>query len=157
MKLRDFIWCVWFVPEKGHPWFDYTNGFVPHMTVKAELNNYKDAEKLYFDVCKDLVGKGCGVCVKMLSGLEQHNEPNFGALVYNIEIKDENTLKALWWPNGAHISIRYRCDGTKFSEKEMKEVDTNVVVREGYLKEVRLMRCTGHFMDWTLIKRTEIV
>ena len=102
MKPRDFIWCVWLVPEKGHRWFDYTNGFVPHMTVKAELNNYKDAEKLYFDVCKDLDGRG--VCVKILDGLEQHYEQNFGALVYNVEAIECDKLKNWWWPNGAHIS-----------------------------------------------------
>ena len=149
---KDFKYCIWLVPKKKHKWHKYTNGFVPHMTVKSEIDTKGAAYALYAKVALG-VPKG-GISVKMIGELEQHNENDFNALIYNLEQEGEKNMKNMniWWPTDPHVSLAYQYD-KKFETDEMKKIDEKIIVGSAILNEVRIMCCSGHFEKWQIVNR----
>ena len=40
--MQKLGYCIWLCPEKNHPWYNYTNKFIPHLTIKNNLSYSQD-------------------------------------------------------------------------------------------------------------------
>lgn len=154
--MKDFKFCVWLVPEENSEWHKYVDGFIPHMTVRSGIETEKDALKLFkLVVAGFILSSKCRL--KMVDGLRSTSSEGFSALEFSV-IRDgdgggdggDSDEKALWWPDGAHVSVAYKYDEV-FGEKERNEYEKKIVVRSALIGEVRVMKCTGHFRDWVMV------
>ena len=134
--MNIFNYAVWFIPEEDSEWYHYTNGFIPHMTIKAYLT-YKEAVELYNNVIKDV--KDTTV---YLNDFVYSNESGFSALYYNIST---DTIYN-WWPKDAHISFRYSYND--FTEDEIKDFKNINIPKKSILSNVKIVNCNGYFKDW---------
>ena len=91
--MKDFGYCVWFIPENG-PWHRFTNGFIPHVTIKHSLT-YSDALRLYLAIDPKTIEV-------QLDSARVSVEKDFWALFYNLK-PIEN--KPDWYPKDPHISF----------------------------------------------------
>ena len=139
--MKDFNYCIWFLPEGNHEWYNYTNGYKPHMTIKSKINKSEIYE--YNDLLKLM--DQYKIKVKLINKLYQTKLNYFYSLQYDIEICDEKQPK--WWPNNAHISFRYKYN-LPFSDKQINELDKQIKVKEAYLDKIQIYNCIGDFSTW---------
>lgn len=134
--MKGFKYCIWALPEKGHEWYNYTNGYYPHITIKSRLS--LDEAFLYFE---QNYFKKTDIIVKefntSLSG-------GFSALYANVNYVDE---KPMWWPDNAHVSFCYKYI-EPFTKDYLEYYTKNMPRKKVRISEFLLVRCDGHFMDW---------
>ena len=138
--MENFKYCIWFLPEKNHEWYKYTNGFKPHMTInsnleKKDLIQFNNIIKLNYKIEVELIGK-----------LYQTNTNHFYALQYDIKILNIKE-KPEWWPDNAHISFKYNYN-IPYSDKDIKEIDESIKIKNGYLNKIAIYKCIGDFSTW---------
>jgi len=137
----NFKYCIWLIPNKTHIWYNYTNGFIPHLTIKSKMN-YKDAQKLYnFLNIEPLKIKLCHDIIYSI-------EKKFHALYFPVKLLG---VKPEWWPNNPHISFRYQYNKS-FNQCEIENLKKLVSVFDGELVEIKLVKCSGHFKNWIILK-----
>ena len=145
-NMSNFKYCVWFIPEDQHEWYNYTNSFTPHLTIKSKIDKSKINEiKEFINMIKDYKIK-----VELVGKLYQTCENHFYALQYNV--KPLNVDKLKWWPINAHISFRYKYN-IPYTEDEIEEIDKQIKVKEGYLDKIRIYYCNGDFSSWKEIDK----
>ena len=138
--MENFNYCIWFLPEKNHEWYNYTNGFKPHMTIKSNLKK-KDLIKF-----NNIIKLKYKIKVKLIGNLYQTNTKYFYALQYNIEILDKDIPK--WWPDNPHISFKYNYN-IPYTNEEIKEIDDSIKIKNGYLDLITVYKCIGDFSTWS--------
>ena len=145
--MKDFKYCIWYILENNHTWYDITKDFTPHMTIKSKLD-YNDVinefKKIY---CEDKIK------IKLIGDIKQDidDKNKFYALIYNIEIND-NIKKPNWWPKNAHISFAYRYD-RKFNKSEIDKIKEKINIKEGILDKIILKKCSDHYSKWYTITK----
>ena len=134
--MKGFKYCIWALPEKGHEWYNYTNGYYPHITIKSGLS--LDEAFLYFE---QNYFKKTDIIVKdfdaSLSG-------GFSSLWANVDNVGETPL---WWPDNAHVSFCYKYI-EPFTKDYLEYYTKNMPRKKVRISEFLLVRCDGHFMDW---------
>ena len=138
--MMDFKYCVWIIPKENHSWYNYTNGFIPHMTIKSKMN-YSDALNLYNSL------KNQNIQIKLDDKITYSVEKDFHGLYFLCY----TNLNLAWWPKNAHVSFRYNYDKS-FTPEEIKKVESEVLVKDAELFEIKLVKCSGHFKNWIIIK-----
>ena len=137
--MKDFKHCVWFLPERNHPWYSYADGFCPHVTVALGLGE-KEAGDLVDDICV------CDIEVRTVGDIKQSSTDNFYALSYDVEpIGTEN--KPEWWPHKAHVSFSYKYD-SPFTKQEIESLRERVDVKSAVLARMEIVKCSSHFTEW---------
>lgn len=145
---ENFKYCIWFIPEDGHSWFDNTLQFTPHMTIKKNINK-KDILEF-----KDLIYmiNNYKIKIKLVGKLYKTCINNFYSLQYNVIPCELDIDKLKWWPKNAHISFRYKYN-IPYTEDEIEEIDKQIKVKEGYLDKIRIYYCDGNFSSWKEIDK----
>jgi len=139
--MENFKYCIWFTPQLNHPWYNYTQSFLPHMTIKSKLdetnlNKYKNI--LYFNK---------QIEIKLVGKLYQDKINDFYALQYDVEVLNKNEIPD-WWPDNPHISFRYRYN-IPHTEKEIEDISKIIEIKTGLLDCIQVYKCSGHFREWT--------
>jgi len=144
--MKDFKYCIWYILEKNHPWYDITKDFTPHMTIKSKLDYYDSINKFKEIYCENKIK------IKLIGDIKQDidDDNKFYALIYNIEINNNIIKKKNWWPENAHISFAYRYD-RKFNKLEINKIKKKIKINEGILDKIILKKCSDHYSKWYTI------
>jgi len=137
--MKDFKHCIWFLPERNHPWYGYSDGFCPHVTIALGLRE-KEARDLANDI------RVCDIEVKITNDVRQSCVGDFYALFCSVEPTDSEN-KPEWWPENAHVSFKYKYN-TPFTEQEIESLRERVSVKSALLNQMRTVKCSGHFTEW---------
>ena len=133
----NFKYCVWLVTNNNHIWNKMTNGFIPHITIKSNLD-LSEAVKLY----NTLEKKKYKV---ILDKIESINYNDFNSIQYSIFMEGE---KMPYWLNeDTHISFNYRYD-KEYNKEEVELFDKKNKIREAIFNKYMLVRCDGHYKTW---------
>ena len=141
--MHDFGYCIWLVKNKEDYIWNFPNkGFETHITIKKNLI-YEDCLK-YYNLLRRYT-----VVVEKSDRVVQTHENNFYALQFsviysNLNVKD----KPEWWPNDAHVTIKYKYD-EKFMESDIKQ---SVITKRCLFDKLIMVKCIGHYNDWEIIK-----
>ena len=133
----NFKYCIWLVVDNSHIWNKITNGFIPHITIKSNLDLF-DAVKFY----NDLEKKKYKVILDKIESVKYYN---FNSIQYSIFMEGEKIPD--WFNDNSHISFNYRYD-KEYSKKEVKFFDMKNKIREGIFNKYILVRCDGDFKTW---------
>lgn len=137
--MKDFGYCIWFISENSS-WYKFTNGFIPHITIKHSLS-YSDALRLYLAINpKDINVE--------LDNPEVSVEEDFWALYYKLKPLEN---KPDWYPNKAHISFIYNYNSpiTSIHVNHLKQYLTPY--NETFTK-IALVYCKGHYKKWKMLQ-----
>lgn len=137
--MKDFGYCVWYIPENG-PWYKFTNGFTPHVTIKHSLT-YSDALRLYLAI------KPKPIEVE-LGNPQVSVEDDFWALYYNLK-HIEN--KPDWYPNKPHISFLYQYN-EPITSIHVNYLKQYLVPYKSRLTKIALVYCKGHYKKWKMLQ-----
>ena len=138
--MKNFQYCIWLIPEPNHPWYNYTDGFLPHITLKYYLSKKKAQE---FLKSNDL-NQYC--TVRIQGSCEQSSEDNFVSLSYSVETDGSSPS---WWPDNAHISFRYQYNKL-FTPSDIEELDKQIKHRDCSMYTLNIAKCDGHYSKWKL-------
>ena len=92
--MKDFGYCVWYIPWKMARGIDLQMALHPHVTIKHSLS-YSDALRLYLAIDPKTIEV-------QLDSAQVTVEEDFWALFYNLK-PIEN--KPDWYPKDPHISF----------------------------------------------------
>ena len=138
----NFGICIWFLPENNHEWYNYTDNFLPHISIKTKLN-LKEGVRTFNSINIDTLN------IKIDGELVYDIQENFHSLYFPVKIMDNQIPN--WWPNNAHVSVRYRYD-KPFTKSEIEEVKKMVLVKRAKLNNLKLVDCREHYKTWYFIK-----
>jgi hypothetical protein len=139
--LEEFGYCIWLLPQIGHKWYNYTNGFKPHITIDKYLGKKSVQKK------GSVINFNTSVNIKLVGKLYQTKTNNFYALQYNVEC---DGYKPIWWPDDAHISFRYKYH-IPFTEDEINTIDNKIIINSGVMDIIQITHCIGDFSTWKKI------
>ena len=137
--MKDFGYCVWYIPENG-PWYNFTNGFTPHVTVKHSMT-YSDALKLYLEIEPKTIDIE-------LDSIKVSVDEDFWALYYTI--KPTNS-KPQWYTENSHISFLYQYN-EPINSLQINHLKKHLVPYKSKLTNVVLACCKGHFSKWEILQ-----
>lgn len=135
--MKNFKYCLWLMPSKGHLWQTITVGFLPHLSIATDLTLDK-AITLMNNI------KETHIKVNLEGKLEQIEDNGFVAAYY--KVKPAKSLPFLW-PKEAHISFAYQYDKL-FTNKQIDELEKKIINKSAILNTLKIMKCNGHFKDW---------
>lgn len=137
--MKDFKYCIWYTPDPTHTWSDFSNGFLPHLSIKtgltigqalnifSNINNQEIEVELDYLICNETEG--------------------FNSLYYTIKDKGINSE---WWPKNPHISFLYKYD-EKITPYEVHDLYTNINDKKAILKKIHIVKCIGHYSTWEIV------
>lgn len=134
--------CLWLIPDMESEWYKYTDGFLPHMTIKTHLNDKE------IDFYKKNIDFSLKYEIVLIEDIVYDISNKFHCLYHKVRL---NGKKPNWWPSNAHISFCYRYD-EPFSETEIKNISENIKVKKGILHKVSLINCNNHYSNWKEIE-----
>jgi len=133
----DFDYCIWFQPKNDHEWYDYTNGFEPHVTLKTNLT-YSEAHEYVKNI------KIENIDITLQENPEMDCSQGFHAIYYNL-VNKHHIL-----PDDAHVSFMYQYD-KPFSINQIEQLGHKIKARTATLSDINIVKCTGHFRYWKKI------
>lgn len=136
----DFHYCLWLSPEDNHPWYDYTNGYQPHLTIYYYLT--KDAAIL---ALKKLRSNFQSISVRIVGDPVVSLDETFHAVYFNIEIIGDSIPD--WFPENAHISFSYKYH-QRFTPEEVEKIREKIKIKDAILDKLQITCCNGHFHSW---------
>ncbi len=137
--MKDFKYCIWYCPEGNHPWNFFTNKFIPHLSIKTNLD-YSSAINLFTKIKKQ------DIEVELDRPMCDEDQ-GFHALFYNLKPVDNPPP---WWPKNPHISFLYKYNQI-ISPYEVHHLYSNMKYKKGLLKNLHLVKCSGHFTKWKIL------
>lgn len=135
--MKNFGYCIWYMPTKQHKWYKLTKGFQPHISIRTDLT-LNAAKELYNTIdCKSIT-------VILENKLSISREKGFYAAYYNTT--QEESLS--WWPKNPHVSFAY-----KYSDFSPEEIDNlkNITPSMGKFDTIKIVKCIGHYKDWEFV------
>jgi hypothetical protein len=135
--MKGFKYCIWAVPESGNEWYNYTNGFYPHITIKKNLS--LDEAFLYFET---RIFKKTEITLKgdFISSFNN----GFSVLYIKVDHEDK---KPDWWPEDAHVSFCYKYN-EPFTNQLLEYYSKNIPRKKTLINKFILVRCDGDFINW---------
>ena len=152
--MKDFSYCIWLSPHPEHPWYNNTNGFIPHISLKTNLN-YEAAIEMFDNInlnvkpYKHNYDNPVPINIK-LEDLTISKEEDFHALYYTVKLIKPHS-NPNWWPSNAHMSFFYKYDD-EITNIEKQECVSNILIYSGILNKIHLVKCKDHFKTWEIIK-----
>jgi len=137
--MKDFKYCIWYIPENTHPWFFYTNGFCPHLSIKTGLT-YSEALFLFSKIKKQETHID-------LDYIQCNEDEDFHSLYYTVK---DPLPKPEWWPKNAHISFLYKYN-KKITHIEAYHLHNYMSIKKGILKNFCIVKCKGHYSKWKML------
>ena len=137
--MKDFKYCIWYCPDHTHPWNFFTNRFIPHLSLKTNLD-YSTAMNLFTKIKKQ------DIEVELDQPMCDEDE-GFHALFYNLKSIDNSPP---WWPKNPHISFLYRYNQMIYPY-EVHYLYSNMKYKKGILKNLCLVKCSGHYTKWKIL------
>lgn len=137
----NFHYCLWLSPDTQHPWYSYTEGFNPHMTIRYYLNQ-EEAQI----VKRELRNQLKPFEVEIYGDPVVSVDGNFHAIYYHIRPVDANQAPN-WFPENAHISFRYGYE-KPFTKEEIEEIKNKVIIRKALMNQIKVVCCNGHYHSW---------
>ena len=126
--MYDFGYCIWLLPEQEN-WHLPDKGFLTHITIYKNLS-YFDAIRLFLTIERTL-------------NHINTSEDGFHALQYPVAYsKLNNDEKPIWWPNDAHISLKYQYDS------EITDTRVETLSKSCKFEKFAIMKCNGHYNEW---------
>ena len=139
--MKDFKYCLWLSPNSEHPWYINTNGFIPHLSIKTNLT-YQNALLLFSKI------NNYNIDIE-LDSIHNTEENEFHSLYYTVKVINDNDIPE-WWPKNAHISFFYKYN-KKIKNQEIDYILNNLNTTKAKLNKLHLVKCSGHFKDWTIL------
>ncbi len=137
-----FDYCIWLTSEKNNELRKITKEFLPHVSIKTNLDSIKKAENFTKLMCINLP------IIVDLDYMETTECNGFYALQINVNYSNKNKVKQpVWWPNRAHVSLLYKYHDP-INEKEIKNVWNKINNKECIFDEIKIMRCNNHHTKW---------
>jgi hypothetical protein len=137
----DFKYCIWLIFDKNIELQKLTNSFRPHISIKTDLEE-NEANIIF----KKIKNDNKKFNIKLEKNIINSKENNFYALYFNVKLLYD--IKPTWWPNDAHVSIKYNYN-QPFSNEEINSI--NVKKLEYKTDDIIIMKCTGHHSKWIRI------
>jgi len=137
--MKDFKYCIWLCPDSNHPWNFFTNRFIPHLSIKTNLD-YHTAIQLYTKINKPTLEIE-------LDKLICQEEDDFHSMFYTLK---EPINKPEWFPQNAHISFLYKYN-QQISPYEVHHLYSNMKYKKGLLKNLCMTKCSGHYTKWKVL------
>ena len=133
--MKNFKYCIWFLPENSSIFYRYTNGFLPHMTIKSNMS---------FSYAKILYDKIQPINLDLeFKTIQTSVEDDFCALYAGIKKKD-----IWWWPKNAHISFQYRYNNP-YTKQDMIQLQNKLIGKTRFkCNQILLVRCDSYFTTW---------
>ena len=133
--MHNFGYCIWLLPEENK-WDLHSKGFPTHITIFKHLS-YFDAIRLFLSLSTKSI-----VVERELDPI-QTSENGFHAIQYPVIYSKLNkNEKPTWWPNDAHISLKYQYDS------EITEALSERISESCRFNKFAIMKCDGHFSKW---------
>ena len=132
--MKDFKYCIWYLPIINHSWYKLTNGFLPHISIATNLNS-NQAENLVKSI-QNIKSK-----IHLSNSIQVSIEENFYAAYYNVTCDKQH----IWWPKNAHISLLYQYK--PFSNRQIESLN-NIEVKDAIFDQIKIFKCSGHFLNW---------
>lgn len=130
--------CLWLIPDELSDWHNYTDGFTPHMTIKT---NVTDKELEFY---RNNIDLNKSYEVELIDDLIYEKKNNFHCLYFKVKL---HGFKPNWWPDNAHISLKYRYNNS-ITKKEIEKIYNLVKNKKGILNSIKLMSCNTHYNFW---------
>ena len=137
--MKDFKYCIWYCPDSNHPWNFFTNRFMPHLSIKTNLD-YRAAINLFTKIKKQDIEVE-------LDRLMCGEDKGFHALFYKLKPNDNPPP---WWPKNPHISFLYKYN-QRINPYEVHYLYSKMKYKKGVLKHLYLVKCSGHFSKWRVL------
>ena len=137
--MKDFGYCIWAVPDNKHPWYRYTRGFTPHISIKT---NFKNKDEALRELRKIRLNKP--IQVKLRKDTKVSHVDGFYAVLRDVDVVDKPA--PTWWPKDAHVSFAYKYE--PFSDHEIQEITNQIEVDVAKISKIVLKRCIGHYQNW---------
>lgn len=142
MEFVDFGYCLWLLCEPDEELNKLTNGFEAHMSILTKLS-LTEALDLYECLDKDI-----SIVVGVDLGKEISYENGFNAIYFKVKYDEDNKKgKPEWWPENAHISVRYKYN-SKFTKDELR---MKILDKKCKMRGLKIMKCVGHHDNWKWI------
>ena len=139
--MKDLKYCIWFCPDGYHPWNYFTSRFPVHLSLKTNLN-YSTALNLFTKIKKQDIEVE-------FDNLMCDEDKNVHTMFYTLKPPKN---KPDWWPKNPHISFYYKYN-EKILPHEVHQLYYNLKHKKGVLKNIYLMKCSGHHKKWQIIHR----
>lgn len=151
-KKCDFKWCIWAIPSEC-PLSKVPNGFPLHMTIKSHLREI-DAQRLFALLRKRYCHVGTTTLSTLLeieldSTIQYSHIAGFYALSCNIVHPEKLPDGFVGTKSTPHVSFQYQHSEFKPSETSERITHTPDNIKLT-LVEIRLVKCTGHWVKWTI-------
>jgi len=135
--MNYFGYCIHYIPEENSEFHNYTNGFVPHLTIHMNLLK-ADAEKKLEEL-KNIEP----VEVTLIGEPIVNYVPEFSSLYYNVKTINETPS---WFPEGSHISFIYK-NGSKIKDEEIEALKNKITNKKCLLNNLKIVNCEGDFFN----------
>ena len=142
--MNYFNHCIHYIPEENSEFHNYTNGFVPHLTIHKNLEK-PDAEKKLKEL-KNIEP----VEVTLIGEPIIEYVPEFSCLYYNVECVGETPT---WFPKDAHVSFIYKC-GNEITEDEIENLKNKITNKKCLLNNLKIIKLEGDFFNNLFKKNT---
>jgi len=137
--MKDFKYCIWLCPDANHHWNYFSHGFPAHVSLKTNLD-YSTALNLFTKIKKQDIEVE-------FNNLMCDEDKNLHSMFYTLKSPKN---KPDWWPKNAHIPFYYKYN-QKILPDEVYYLYSNLKYKKGMLKNLFLVKCTGHFTKWQII------
>lgn len=141
--MNYFGYCIHYIPEENSEFHNYTNGFVPHLTIHMNLLK-PDAEKKLEEL-KNIQP----IEVTLIGEPIIDYVPEFSSLYYNVKTVNETPP---WFPEEAHISFIYK-NGSEITDQEIEALKNKITNKNCLLNNVKIVKLEGDFFN-NLFKNT---
>ena len=154
MKVNDISYCIWLSPHSEHPWYNNTNGFIPHISLKTNLD-YEAAIEMFDNINLNIkpykynYNNPVPINIK-LEDLIILKEEDFHSLNYTVKLLNPK-IKPNWWPIKPYMSFFYKYDNAITNIEKQKCV-SKITIYSGILNKIHLVKCEGDFKSWEIIK-----
>ena len=144
--MNYFNHCIHYIPEENSEFHNYTNGFVPHLTIHMNLEK-PDAEKKLEEL-KNIEP----IEVTLIGEPIVDYVPEFSYLYYNVKTVNETPS---WFPEGAHISFIYK-NGDEITHEEIEALKNKITNKKCLLNNLKIMELEGDFFN-NLFKKQQTI
>tara|TARA_B100000424_G_scaffold267343_1_gene259993 strand:- start:273 stop:704 length:432 start_codon:yes stop_codon:yes gene_type:complete len=142
MEFVDFGYCLWLMCEPDEELSKLTNGFEAHMSIITKLS-LTEALDLY-----ECLEKDTSIVVEVVPEKEISYENGFNAIYFKVKYDEDNKKKKpQWWPENAHISMRYKYN----SQFTIDELRMRIFDKKCKMRGLKIMKCVGHHDTWKWI------
>jgi len=134
----NFGYCIHFIPEEKSEFHNYTNGFVPHLSIKTHLT--KEQAEYYYNKLSSIHS----IEVILLNDIVYDTSCPLYSLYYNVKCNDGSI--PFWFPKNPHITFFYAYDS--IDKNTIEIVKHNIKIKKCILNKVKIVKCDGHYSTW---------